>query len=115
MHPTWSHSFALGRRSWTESSSSAKISSTPRDHHPPIHNICKFLLPNPRDILVQNGAGFQQRLQAALDVLHRPVADRTRQALLVALRIQPDFVLADAEPNVIRLIHIRLDPQQRLV
>src|SRR6266542_6974623 len=55
MHPTWSHSFALGRRSWTESSSSAKISSTPRDHHPPIHNICKFLAAPSSRVLSQCG------------------------------------------------------------
>ncbi len=38
-HPTWSRSFALGRPSWTVSKLSAKTSSTPRDHHWPIHNI----------------------------------------------------------------------------
>src|SRR5215470_4154191 len=31
MHPTWSRSFALGRPSWTDSSSSAKIDATLHD------------------------------------------------------------------------------------
>jgi hypothetical protein len=37
-HPTWSRSCALERPSWMASSSSAKTSGTPRDHHRPIHN-----------------------------------------------------------------------------
>ena len=65
--PTWSHSFALGRPSWTDSSSSAKTSATPRDHHRPIHNICKFLLPEAPDsvavfIVLSDGGATCHRL-----------------------------------------------------
>ena len=49
------------------------------------------------------------QLETLLDVGNVIVEDRPGHALAVSVRVQTDFLVADTEPDVVRLVRIRRD------
>src|SRR6266498_1566247 len=60
-------------------------------------------------------AGAEQQLQTILDVVDLPEADGPRHTLAVAFGVQTQLLLSDPEPDVVRLVRVRLDPQELAV
>ena len=56
------------------------------------------------DCLLHLRAGVEDRLQALLDVVDVPIGDGPRGPLVVAVRVETDLLVADLEPDVVRLI-----------
>jgi hypothetical protein len=55
-------------------------------------------------------AGVDERPQVAADVVDMPIADRTRQPLAVAVRVEADLLAVDTEADVVPLIRMGAAP-----